>query len=100
MDEKGALTLLGFAQKGRMLVAGESGVDVFLKKDKLQLMIIASDLAAERQTSWQQKAAENEIETIIFSTKSQLGLAIGMSPRSVIGITDAQMAQALLKKLL
>ena len=98
MDEKGALTLLGFAQKGRMLVAGESGVDVFLKKDKLQLMIIASDLAAERQTSWQQKAAE--IETIIFSTKSQLGLAIGMSPRSVIGITDAQMAQALLKKLL
>ena len=32
MDEKGALTLLGFAQKGRMLVAGESGVDVFLKK--------------------------------------------------------------------
>ena len=45
-----------------MLVAGESGVDVFLKKDKLQLMIIASDLAAERQTSWQQKAAENEID--------------------------------------
>ena len=96
---QGVLTLLGFAQKGKMLVAGDANVDAYLKKDKVVLLIMASDLAKNRKNEWRLRAANAGIELIEISDKLQLGIAVGMSPRTIIGVIDQQMAQAIVKKL-
>ncbi len=99
MDKKGVLTLLGFAQKGKNLAAGEANVEVYLKKGKVCLLLIAEDQSVKNQQKWQFLAENEEIEAVIFGTKEELGHAIGLSPRGIVGITDEQMAKAILKKI-
>lgn len=100
MDSTGILTLLGFAQKGKNLAAGEANVEAYLKKGKVSLLIIATDQSEKNQNKWKYLANEWGIESITFATKEELGRAIGMSPRGIVGITDNQMAQAILNKTL
>ena len=59
MDKKGVLTLLGFAQKGKNLAAGEANVEAYLKKGKVCLLLIAGDQSVKNQQKWQ-FLAENE----------------------------------------
>lgn len=99
MDKKGVLTLLGFAQKGKNLAAGEANVEAYLKKGKVCLLLIAGDQSVKNQQKWQFLAENEEIEAVIFGTKEELGHAIGLSPRGIVGITDEQMAKAILKKI-
>lgn len=99
MNVDGVLTLLGFAQKGKILVAGDSNVDAYLKKDKICLLLMATDLAENRKKEWRLRAADAEIDIIEVTDKLQLGIAVGMSPRTIIGLTDQQMAHAIVKKL-
>ncbi len=99
MDKTGVLTLLGFAQKGKNLAAGEASVEAYLKKGKVFLLLIAEDQSVKNQQRWQYLADNYTIEAIPFGTKEELGRAVGMSPRGIIGITDEQMAKAILKKI-
>lgn len=99
MDKKGILTLLGFAQKGKNLAAGEANVEAYLKKGRVCLLLIAEDQSVKNQQKWQFLAEDYEIEAVIFGTKEELGHAIGLSPRGIVGITDEQMAKAILKKI-
>ena len=99
MDKKGVLTLLGFAQKGKNLAAGEANVEAYLKKGRVCLLLIAEDQSVKNQQKWQFLAENYEIEAVIFGTKEELGHAIGLSPRGIVGITDEQMAKAILKKI-
>lgn len=99
MDKKGVLTLLGFAQKGKNLAAGEANVEAYLKKGRVCLLLIAEDQSVKNQQKWQFLAENEEIEAVIFGTKEELGHAIGLSPRGIVGITDEQMAKAILKKI-
>ena len=99
MDKKGVLTLLGFAQKGKNLAAGEANVEAYLKKGRVCLLLIAEDQSAKNQQKWQYLAEDYEIEAILFGTKEELGHATGLSPRGIVGITDEQMAKAILKKI-
>ena len=99
MDKKGALTLLGFAQKSGKLAAGESAVEVLMKKGKVKLLLLAEDQPDKGQQKWCRLAEEQGIEAIVFATKEELGQAIGLSPRSIVGIRDEQMAKAILQKI-
>ena len=99
MDKTGVLTLLGFAQKGKNLAAGEANVEAYLKKGKVHLLLIAEDQSAKNQQRWLYLAENYAIEAILFGTKEELGRAVGMSPRGIVGITDEQMAKAILKKI-
>ena len=99
MDKSGVLTLLGFAQKGKKLAAGEANVEAYLKKGKVCLLLIAEDQSVKNQERWQRLAEDYAIEAVLFGTKEELGLAMGMSPRSIVGLTDEHMAKAILKKI-
>lgn len=100
MDSQGILTLLGFAQKGKKLAAGEANVEAYLKKGKIALLIIADDLSENRKKNWEILGEAHGVQTITFANKADLGYAVGMSPRGIIGICDEQMAKAILKKFL
>jgi len=94
-DEKGFLTMLGFAAKARKVVGGETPVESFLKQEnKVHLLIVAADLAEDRKIQWQKKAESLAIDCVEGMDKVTLGTAVGMSPRGVLAILDEQMAKA------
>ena len=64
MDKTGVLTLLGFAQKGKNLAAGEANVEAYLKKGKVHLLLIAEDQSAKNQQRWRYLAENYAIEAI------------------------------------
>lgn len=98
-DRNGIMTLLGFAQKSNKVISGEAAVKATIEQGKINLLILADDLAEKRKKHWKYLADDLAIPTIAIGTKLQLGLAMGMSPRSVLGITDLDMANAIKKRM-
>ena len=100
MNEKGILTLLGFAQKAGNICAGDAAVENFLKKRRIKLLLVSSEFSDSRKSYWNLQAADYGIDCLELDiTKHDLGLAVGMSPRGVIGILDQKMAEAVVKKV-
>lgn len=93
------LTLLGFAQKSNKLVSGDSAVEALLKKHKIKLLILAADLSTNRQKHYINWSNDIKIPCLIGGNKVELGIALGVSPRAVIGIIDEQMANAILQRM-
>lgn len=99
MDKKSWIkTMLGFAQKSKKTVSGESAVKACLKKDKIYLLILAGDLSDNRKKHWEYLAQDLDIPVYTIENKLELGIALGQSPRSVIGITDRNLARTILTR--
>ncbi|MDK2823059.1 MAG: hypothetical protein PWQ67_1707 [Clostridia bacterium] len=92
-------TMLGFAQKAGKIVSGESAVKAMLNKGQIHLIIMAEDLSENRKKFWSYLALQSRIPVSIIGTKQELGIAIGLSPRAIIGITDLQMAKSIELKM-
>ncbi len=89
------LTMLGFAKKANKVTSGEEGVKSFLKKHAVKLLIIAEDAPQKKKQNWAEMAQEMQIEYIEACDKESLGIAIGTSPRAIIGVLDEDMAKSL-----
>ena len=98
MDEKWLLTMLGFAAKARKAVAGESNVEAALKKDKVELLIIAVDASAKNKEHWQREKKKKNIPLLSAAAQTEIGLAMGLSPRAIIAVMDRQMKEAILAR--
>jgi ribosomal protein L7Ae-like RNA K-turn-binding protein len=85
-------TFLGLAQRAGKIVSGDDSTLLELKKNKVLLVIIASDASDNTKKTFMDKTSYRNVENIIFSTKAQLGHSIGKSPRAVIGIKDKNFA--------
>lgn len=97
-DEKWLLTMLGFAAKARKAVAGESNVEAALKKDQVELLLLAEDVSSKNKEHWQRVADERKIELIVVSNQLEIGLAMGLSPRAIVAVKDRQMKEAILAR--
>lgn len=91
-------SLLGLARRAGKVSSGEAQVEAFLKKKKGYLLIIAEDSpgAFSRFDSW---ARDNKIPVFIEGKKTDLGWAIGLSPRSIVLVTDRGFAEAIIKEI-
>lgn len=90
------LSLLGLARRAGKVASGEAQVEAFLKKKKGCLLIVAEDApnAFAKFSPW---AKDLNIPVLVTGKKRDLGHAIGLSPRSVILITDEGFAKAIMK---
>lgn len=95
MHNDKVLTLLGFAQRSKNLVSGDSNVQAALEKGKGQLLIIAEDISDRNKERWKREAEKACISLYEYYNKEHLGAAIGMSPRGVICLLDSQIARAI-----
>ncbi|MDA8443043.1 MAG: ribosomal L7Ae/L30e/S12e/Gadd45 family protein [Peptococcaceae bacterium] len=89
--------LLGFASKSKKLVSGESAAEAMLKKGKAKLVILAADLAVNSQVKYRQWCTDLGVPVLIMGTKQVLGISIGLSPRSIVVVTDGKFAQSILQ---
>lgn len=89
------VSLLGFARKSGKLLAGEHAVKTGMKRRTALLLILAEDLPEKRKAAWVRWCEEQAIPYIEIGTKDEFSQILGMSARSILAITDQQMAKAL-----
>jgi len=92
------ISLLGMARRAGKIYSGESQVEALLKKKKGYLLLVAEDSpgASSKFSLW---ARDLNIPVLQTGSKQELGLAIGLSPRSIILIDDKGFAEAISKEI-
>lgn len=96
-NEAKIYTLLGLCMRAGKIVSGDDSTMFDLKKGKVNLVIVAGDSSNNTKKLFNDKASYRNVEIVEFSTKLQIGLAIGKSPRSVVGIKDLNFAKKLIE---
>ena len=91
-------SLLGLAMRAGKVVSGDDTTLTEIKKGYVKL---ADDASNNTKKLFKDKSSFRSIPYVHFSTKLQLGLAIGKAPRAVLGIKDngfANKLKALIKE--
>lgn len=91
------LSLLGLAAKGRNLVSGEFQTENAVKDGSAVLVIVAEDASGNTKKLFHDKCSFYEVPIMEYSTKTELGRAIGKDLRSSLAICDAGLATAVKK---
>ena len=99
MKQNKVLSLLGLAMRGRNLVSGEFQTLEAVKNGSAMLVIIAEDASANTKKLFTNKCTFYEVPVYEFGTKEELGRAIGKDMRSSLGVSDAGLAEAIVKQL-
>lgn len=94
--ENKILTLLGFAQKSGNLLSGENTCELFIKKNKIKLIIISEEASDNTKNKFMSLCDSKSIPAMIFGSKQELSDAIGKYNRAIIGIKDQSFAKRIL----
>ncbi|MCT4564103.1 MAG: ribosomal L7Ae/L30e/S12e/Gadd45 family protein [Maledivibacter sp.] len=90
------LTLLGFAQKSGNVFSGENTVELYIKKNKIKLIIISEDASKNSKEKFISISNSRNIPYIVFANKDELSNAIGKYNRTIFGIKDSKFAKKVL----
>ena len=99
MKQNRILSLLGIAMKGRNLLSGEFQTLEAVKKGSAMLVIIAEDASDRTRKLFTDKCSFYHVPVVVFGTRQELGRAIGKDLRSSLGVCDAGLADAIMRKL-
>lgn len=99
MKQNKIFSLLGIAMRGHNLVSGEFQTLDAIKKGSAMLVIIAEDASDNTRKLFTDKCSFYEVPVISYGTKESLGRAIGKDLRSSLGVCDAGLADAIIKRL-
>lgn len=92
------ISLLGIGMKAGYITAGETGVDIDIKKKKSSLVIIAKNASKNTKNKFINLCNSNNIKYLIISDKESLGQILGKGYVAVVSVKDKQFSSALLKK--
>lgn len=99
MIENKVYGLLGLSMRAGKLVFGtESCIDMINKK-KIKIIILAEDSSNRTIENFKRICSVNNIPVYIFGNKELLSKSIGKSNKTVIGVKDKNLADAI-KKIL
>ncbi|MCG8542525.1 MAG: ribosomal L7Ae/L30e/S12e/Gadd45 family protein [Clostridia bacterium] len=90
------LSLLGFAQKSGNLFSGENTCELYIKRNKIKLIIISEDSSLNSKNKFINLCNSRNIPYLIFSNKADLSNAIGKYNRAILGIKDAKFKSKIL----
>ena len=91
--------LLGISMKAGKLTFGTDSTMDMLSKRKIKLIIVAKDSSERTIRHFKEKCKEYNISFYIFGSKGEISKAIGKDNKTVIGIKDKHLAEAI-KKIL
>ncbi|MCR5774405.1 MAG: ribosomal L7Ae/L30e/S12e/Gadd45 family protein [Lachnospiraceae bacterium] len=93
------LSILSIAKKAGKISSGETAVLGDIRGFKSCLVIIAGDASAGTGKKFADKSTYYEVPFRVYSTKADLGRAIGKDMRSVISVNDSGLADTIIKRL-
>lgn len=92
-------SFLGLATRAGKIVSGDDSTLLDLKKGKVNLILIAEDASDNTKKLFKDKSTFRKIPYLFFSTKEEIGYAIGKSPRAVLGIKDKNFSKKIIELL-
>ncbi len=99
MKMDNALRMVGIATKAGRIDSGEFMTENAVKSGKAALVIIAGDASENTKKKFNDMCEFYEVPIRAYSTKEELGRAIGKEFRASIAVTDEGLAQAIMKKM-
>ena len=87
------LRLLGLAARAGSIVPGTDRVRIALRREELQLVLVAGDASANAQDKLLPLLEARRVPYRVVFTRAEIGMAVGRSPLSAIGLIDASLAQ-------
>lgn len=91
--------LLGLSMKAGKLVFGTESCMDMMHKRKIKLLILAEDSSERTINNFKQKCMEYKVPYYIFGNKDEISKSIGKNNKTVLGIKDKNLAEAI-KKIL
>jgi ribosomal protein L7Ae-like RNA K-turn-binding protein len=88
--------LLGFARKSGALILGESALEQGIRNRRIQLVILAEDTLPKKRKALGRWCQSLKVPFVILGTKEAFGRIFNIRPQGFAGVTDLQMAQAIL----
>jgi ribosomal protein L7Ae-like RNA K-turn-binding protein len=88
--------LLGFVKKSGRLILGEFQVEQSIKNGRVRLVILAEDVKAKKKDILEKWCESVGVHFLILGTKEAYGQVFNTQPQGFVGVTDIQMAQAIL----
>jgi len=93
------LSLLGLAMRGRNLKSGEFQTENAIKDGSALLVIVAQDASGNTKKLFTNKCSYYKVPLYFYSTKEEIGSAIGSNIKACVALCNANMAQAVQKAL-
>jgi ribosomal protein L7Ae-like RNA K-turn-binding protein len=78
-------------------VSGDEGVRAKLERRQARLIIIATDAADSTRRDFSVLAKRLNVPYLISETKTDLGTAVGKSPRAVVALLDDNLVKRILE---
>lgn len=92
-------SMFGLASKAGKIASGEEVVRNAIRQNKVKLLIISEDASLNTKKRFINSAEYYKIPVRIWGLKEQIGLSIGKSDRSVVGIIDDNFTKSILSLL-
>ncbi|MHB1420200.1 MAG: L7Ae/L30e/S12e/Gadd45 family ribosomal protein [Bacillota bacterium] len=89
-------SLLGLAQKAGKIISGDAAVRRAITKNKVQLVIMAVDIASKTQDIIRDNCSSKSVPIISIGTKDELGQVLGKAPRAVVAVLEKRFASQIL----
>lgn len=99
MENNKLMSLLGFAQKAGKLATGDETCEIYLKRKKVKLILLASDAAENTLEKWKRAGLNHHVPIVVIADRETLSNAIGKVNRTVLAVLDAGFAKQM-KKLM
>ncbi len=89
-------SLIQFAYAARKLCFGESAI-VKMMVNKVDILVLASDIAQNQDKKYRQKAAYYQVPTVTVFSKSELGELFSKNEVVCVGVMDHNIASQIKK---
>jgi ribosomal protein L7Ae-like RNA K-turn-binding protein len=90
-----ALRLLGLAARAGAIIPGTERVRLAARGRGLHFVLVAADAAANAMDKLIPLLRARLIPYVVVASRDELGLAVGRSPLSAVGVTDPRLASRL-----
>lgn len=92
-------TFLGLARRANVLVLGEEGVERYIKRKKIHLVIIAGDVSDNTRDGVLRMCKNYGVEDRVFGVKEGIGKCIGKGVVAVVGVKNKGFAKKLVEMI-
>lgn len=94
-----ALSMLGIATKAGKTATGEFATEKAVKEGSAYLVVVAGDASDNTKKKFRNMCDYYQVTIKVFADKNSLGNACGKEFRASLAVTDAGLANAVIKQI-
>lgn len=88
-----AARMIELCRRAGKVLSGDTAVEKGIQRKKVKALLLAGDAAKRSKEKYIRLAEENNIPVFFYASRDELGKLLGKPPRTVVAITDEQLAR-------